>query len=363
MAKKLMLLIEDDWELRGNGLGNVAQLQYTPSIFLMQLAEEFGFKVTFMVEGMQQLEFKKHAQDRNLRAQAQLWEENVCLMKEKGHDVQLHLHPQWFNARYENGFFYLNRQWNLANYQGSDRREMIGKVLSYLKELLHGIDPLYQIHSFKAGSWGLQPSEGLLKDLEDFGIRIVMGVGKGINYHTKDFYADYSNLEETAQPYYPDYKDIQKISSSTQKIVVLPLPSYSLGMRGSLSKIKQRALDRRLSLSGVHEVNAPKEIRELSPMIDSKKKSFKNIRTFDLGNAKFDELKIAIDQIIPRYLEINSDVVPLVIQSHTKCYEGNWSDIRRFFDYVLKRYGSLISFQTMTEFLKVLPQMRIVQNA
>ena len=90
MAKypKIIVIIEDDWELRGNGLGNVAYLQYLPSLFLMNIAKKFGIKITFMVEVMQQLAFLKHVnKDRNIKIQARIWEENVLLMKESGFDV------------------------------------------------------------------------------------------------------------------------------------------------------------------------------------------------------------------------------------------------------------------------------------
>ena len=42
MKKRFNILIEDDWEVMGNGLGNVAQLQYLPSLFFMKLAKHWG---------------------------------------------------------------------------------------------------------------------------------------------------------------------------------------------------------------------------------------------------------------------------------------------------------------------------------
>ena len=99
MARKLLVLFEDDWELRGNGLGNVADLQYLPARFLLDIGEEFGLRFNFMVEVLQQLAFRRHAAaSRDLRLQADLWDHTVQWMKAQGHDVQLHLHPQWRQA-------------------------------------------------------------------------------------------------------------------------------------------------------------------------------------------------------------------------------------------------------------------------
>jgi hypothetical protein len=366
MAQKVIILIEDDWELRGNGLGSVSRLQYEPSLFLMRLAKELGMKVNFMVEVLQQLAFKREADShRNFHEQAMLWDKNVCLMKENGHDVQLHLHPQWHGAALRDGWFYVGKQWNLASYSTDERRKMIKESISYLEKLLRPLDPNYRIHSFKAGSWGLQPSGELLKDLQHHGICIVMGAGKGIKHVTDDFYADYSQLEESESPYYPDYDDIQKVSSHIQPIVVLPLPYYSLGISGIWLKISQKLKGNRIAELDPNEMNAPREIRELSPMMKNHPSNLDVIlnanspKTFDVGNASFEELKLGIDQIMNRCLQADAEVIPLVMQSHTKNYEGNWEDLSRFFRYFVEKYQSWIEFQTFTQFVKELPKLSI----
>lgn len=100
MAKRFCVLIEDDWELKGDGSGNVAQHQYLPALFLMKTASKLGIRLTFMVDVAQQLTFIKYQEmDANIRIQKQLWDETVCLMKQEGFDVQLHLHPHWIDAR------------------------------------------------------------------------------------------------------------------------------------------------------------------------------------------------------------------------------------------------------------------------
>ena len=41
MKKKFLILIEDDFEIMGNGLGNVAELQYLPALTLMNIAKKY----------------------------------------------------------------------------------------------------------------------------------------------------------------------------------------------------------------------------------------------------------------------------------------------------------------------------------
>ena len=124
MEKKFCILIEDDWEVLGNGLGNVAQLQYLPSLYFMKLAKRLGINLTFMVEVVQQLEFIKHLdQDYNIRVQKNLWDDNIRLMIDYGFDVQLHLHPQWLNAEYKDDYFFLRDNWNMGKYEPAERRK------------------------------------------------------------------------------------------------------------------------------------------------------------------------------------------------------------------------------------------------
>ncbi len=210
---KFTILIEDDWEISGNGLGNVGDLQYLPAIQFMDIADSFGIKLTFMVEVAQQLSFSKYQQqDRNVKIQKELWDESVLLMVERGHDVQLHLHPQWINAEYRNGYFFINNQWNIGLYDFNAQEDLITSSCEYLNSLIKPIKPNYRICAFKGGSWGLQPSADLLKILSQNGIKIVMGVIKGVEI--PDIGVDYTHLEEDSLPYNPSFDDITAVAKT-----------------------------------------------------------------------------------------------------------------------------------------------------
>ena len=106
--KNILLIIEDDFEVMGNGLGNVARHQYLPANFLQNLCEEIGIRASFMVDMAHIFELKKVAsKSSDIRLQLNLWEETVKGMAERGFDVRLHLHPQWLNATYKEAFYYL----------------------------------------------------------------------------------------------------------------------------------------------------------------------------------------------------------------------------------------------------------------
>ena len=227
--KKFTILIEDDFEIMGNGLGNVADLQYLPALSLMNMAEEMGIKLSFMVDVAHRLTLEKFQKTyRNLRVQKLIWDETVLMMKERGFDVQLHLHPQWLNADFKDGYFHLSGNWNIGGYRAAEQKQLLMDSINFLRSLLKPVSDDYEIIAFKAGSWGLQPSEKLLAGLTDFGIKIVLGVRDGLKIPAASI--DYTNLEEKELAYSPDMQDITRVASRRNGLTVIPLLSYEPGI-------------------------------------------------------------------------------------------------------------------------------------
>ena len=369
---KIIVLWEDDWELRGNGLGNVAHLQYLPALFLMDVAKDLGVRLTFMVEVTQQLAFLKYAKvDRNLALQATLWENTVLTMIEQGFDVQLHIHPQWHEAPYKDGFFHVSNKWNFAEYSSKDRKVILSETSTYLTELLRQINPHYKICAFKAGAWALQPSKGLLEDLEEIGIKIVIGIRQGLKFEGRHFNIDYTNMEEPFSPYYPSYDDVTKMASGPTGIVIIPLQSYALSWRKRISatfKVISRVagLNREPSDAEVYyyyKVMPP--TITASPMIN--RQSYWN--KFIHGTTEhinpihsLEQNKKAFDSFVNRASISGDAVVPLVIESHTKTFNNKFfcDRVRGFLTYIVENYNGLVEFQTLSTFLSCLEQKQVL---
>ncbi len=249
---------------------------------------------------------------------------------------------------------------------------MIAEGVQYLEELIRPIDPSYVVKAFKPGSWGLQPSGGILSDLDAAGIRVVIGGGRGIRYQSEHFHADYSQLDEDLLPYHPCYEDVLRVSPRERPIVVLPLPYYRLPPGRLVAQVVRRILPPgRTSRAGRLYYQAPEavEAARRSPM-GRRRVSVKellrqrgDVRSLDVGNVGFRQLKLAIDQIMSRCVESGRANLPLVIQSHTKAYAGNWKHISDFFHYFVKEYGALLEFATLGEVADRLPSMVSTENA
>lgn len=353
--KKFYILLEDDWELRGKGLGNVAELQYIPSLFLMDLCNKLNIKMTFMVDVAQQLKFSEYLEHPEIKVQKELWDNNVRLMKQRGFDVQLHLHPQWIDAKYENGFFYVNDNWNIGTYEDEKRSNLVKKAVEYLKELLTPIDADYKTHSFKPGSWGIQPSEGIIKNLSDNGINLIIGMNKGLYIPSQKI--DYRNQEEDIYPYYPNLKDITQVSDSKQNIIAVPLTTFQprfLDLFNLLFFLLKKKLFKKVFGNSNIKADIPQSIKDLNPL---KRPKFNNLLKpytthLKLGNQPYKYLKSSFDNVIKRLDKLKDENLAILMEAHTKDFTENYDDIEKFLRYIVEKYNDKVEFITLSEFIK-----------
>ncbi len=223
------LAFVDDWEVRGNGTGDPRVLQFEPMRRLVKVFKEHGIRGSFNAEVMQQLTYRSQ-QERfpELKAIADQWEEMVMESFRQGHDIQLHLHPQWMGASYEGrGHWKLGGDWSILNYPPQQMRTMLVAGKHFLEGLLRSINPEYACVSFRAGSWCAAPSDSLMLILSELGFVFDMSIVAGIRNDTPQVKLDYTRREEPFVPYYPEMTDARRVSRSVEPIVCIPTNSFS----------------------------------------------------------------------------------------------------------------------------------------
>jgi hypothetical protein len=223
------LAFVDDWEVRGNGTGDPRVLQFEPMRRLVKIFNNYGIRGSFNVEVMQQL-VHRNQQERfpELKLMADEWEQVVMESFRQGHDIQLHLHPQWSDADYQGqGNWKLGGDWSILNYPNQQIRAMLVSGKQYLETLLGKIDPQYTCVSFRAGSWCAAPSDSLMSILTQLGFVFDMSIVAGIRNDTPQVKLDYTACEEPFAPYYPDMRDARRVSRSAEPIVCIPTNSFS----------------------------------------------------------------------------------------------------------------------------------------
>tara|TARA_X000000368_G_C23054802_1_gene723327 strand:+ start:2781 stop:3911 length:1131 start_codon:yes stop_codon:yes gene_type:complete len=365
--KKILISIHDDWELLGNGLGNVASHQYLPSLFLMKLADKYGFKPTFMVDTAQAIAYEKYAEKcQNIATQFSLWKKNIQLMKLNGHDVQLHIHPQWLYSDYNNNYFTVDNRYNIGLYSKDEQEYLISAGIKLLKDLLVDIDSKYKTIAFKAGGWGLQPSESLMKIFDKNGISIVLGPRKKLI--RKSLNIDYSKLEEDTFPYYPNINNIVQIGPKSNTII-LPLTYVKIDLYNQIRLIKdslystynQKYNDQYLNYSSppknISNKNHYSFISRFQEMKLYKNKYYSHLK---IGGKSYKFMINCFEQAINRYIKQGLYNVPMIIESHTKNYFGRYNDLDMFFKFILDKYSHKIEFVYLSDIKNLIAENNIL---
>jgi hypothetical protein len=225
-----------------------------------------------------------------------------------------------------------------------------------LTTLLKQADSSYSVIAFKAGSWGLQPSDSLLSELMNSGIRLVVGVRHGLEISKAS--VDYSQLEEKHLPYHPQFSDVTKVAHSRNNIVILPLQPYTPSLFTLFRLIVHKIMSRmryKTNLPFYHYKKIPKNIKDLSPLSDMNSIQFSAhpyLTHLKIGDQPFSYLKNSFDVVVRNLQTLGTDRIPVVIESHTKQYLNYYEHVKRFLTYIAECYGDQAEFIDMTGFLK-----------
>ena len=102
----------------------------------------------------------------------------ISEMYRQGFEIGLHLHPQWYNARYENNAWLLDYgEYNLCLLSRKRIMEIIDRSITYLRNVL-GVSEFSPL-AFRAGNWLFQPTGTVADLLAAKGIKIDSSVFKG----------------------------------------------------------------------------------------------------------------------------------------------------------------------------------------
>lgn len=347
MKQTIYLAFVDDWELSGNGSGSARELQFRPMRELVKIYNAHGVRGSFNAEVMQQLTFRALERDYpELKTLADEWDASVQEAYAQGHDIQLHIHPQWRNAQYEDGQWRLTSDWSILNYEEDVAFQMMSAGKSYLENLLRPIDPAYRCVSFRSGSWCIAPSPHILSLLVKLGIVFDMSIVGGVRYETKNINLDYTACDEDFLPFYPVMTDARLVSDKPEPIICVPTNHFYGSRRQvfkhhldkALGKIKKRSRSGQAAQVGSRSVEAYgqewAQTRHASPWMRVYEKGIvpylkgKHLIS-DIAQLDYALLCEMLASIRRRARNSGLSHVPIILENHTKDIR-DFSDIERF---------------------------------
>jgi hypothetical protein len=205
----LDVLFTLDYEIHGNGQGSPRELMLEPTARMLRQFDRHGAKLTVMADVGEILRFRRHMEEtgRDDFAYAAIAEQ-LKLVVRTGHDVQLHVHPAYFNAELVDGRWKLDySEYDLAGL-GSERiDEIVRTGKTFLEELLQPAGPGYACLASRSANWSMQPSPDLVAALTRNGIRIDTSVFK-YGRRTGLVQFDYRHAHSALVPWRIDPADV-----------------------------------------------------------------------------------------------------------------------------------------------------------
>jgi hypothetical protein len=167
-----------DYEIYGNGKGSLQDLVLDPTRRLTELFREFGVPFVVFAEAVEFARMEETQSDPDTaKVRAQLRE-----LRAAGHEIALHLHPWWVNARYENGHWCLDwSERNICTLEPDRVEAIVSRAICYLRDGLD--DARFTPLSFRSGLWVMQPTPVIANVLARHGVRVDSSVFKGGRIH------------------------------------------------------------------------------------------------------------------------------------------------------------------------------------
>ena len=204
-----------DYEIYGDGHGSLKELVYEPAKQLKALFDQLGAKLVVFVEAAELEKIDTFGTDPAIEDVKQ----QIRDFHEDGHEIALHVHPQWCNARYQDGAWKLDYKELMPISCLSEQRidSIVGHSIAYLRSVVD--DPDFTPLSFRAGNWLFQPTGTIARVLTRYGIKIDSSVYKGGRQrkHKLDY------RPAMANGYYWKFRDDVNVSDPTGPLLEVPI--------------------------------------------------------------------------------------------------------------------------------------------
>lgn len=196
MRRKLCLTV--DHEIFGNGTGDVRRHMTEPTDQMARACERHGLPLTVFFEVEEYLAFERERDElvtlHGYDPAEEVREQAVDLVK-RGHDLQLHVHPEWVGAAFEGGNWKLNPEKRTVHSLFRNQAD----TSEYIRSRKAAVDALWQeagsarrVTAFRAGAFCAQPGEHLLPALAANGIMIDSSLVKGMTRNDENVDLDFT---------------------------------------------------------------------------------------------------------------------------------------------------------------------------
>ncbi|MDI6449524.1 hypothetical protein [Anaerobaca lacustris] len=329
------LVITIDYELFGNGSGDVRRDVIEPTNRLLAICDRYGAKLTLMFEVAEYWAFQEAERDGRLDlaySPSREMERQAQDAVGRGHDVQLHLHPQWIGARYEDGLWHLHSERmrlidlrDSADPSGSAAVEArLSRGKRTLEAMLQGVDPGYGCFAFRAGGFFVQPAAAVIAGLRNAGLWADSSVVCG-HVASEPCPVDFRRAKGLPEFWWTTPDDVAECGGEEEGVLEFPVYSemkpYVCNFKLSkvVATMRRRTVERRDPHSQV--ASAPQSVPSVHTVLG--KLLSRHAVKFDICKLSARDMCAMFASAARRAAGADGAVHPLVALGHTKDF---WND-------------------------------------
>ena len=291
-----------DYEIYGNGDGSLHDLVFLPTRKLINIFEKHGQRYVVFVEAAELEMIESVGSDTGIDAVR----DQLRYLDKHGYELGLHIHPGWYNAKYDNAKNHWNidyNDYNLSAFPEERIVQILERAVSYMKKILSN-DTFLPV-SFRSGHLLFQPSRNLAHALSKLGVKVDSSLYKGGTWHQQN--QDYRKACKNA--FYWRFKNDINIPDSDG--ILLELPIYT-----EMVPIWKMLTSKRVGLQGLGS-----SVKQTSKKLFSRVKDYMRYShplKFDIGQMTSEEILKMMSGIIQIDNKDPSSYKPIVIIGHTK---------------------------------------------
>lgn len=291
------IYITFDYELfSGIPVGTSENCIVRPMLELDKIAEKWGVKYVLFVDAANLLQLERYSDEARVKKEYELWVENVRYLAKKGHDVQMHFHPQWMYSSYENGAWKVDT--NHFKLSDMDEEFAFSSFLEAKDCLERAIG--HPIYAFRAGGYCLDTFSGYIDLFKRAGITIDSSVARHKNVKSLVHEYDYRHIPP---------KQLYSFSSSVKEE-----DKEGVFTEMSIASVKDNIFERLLKIRKLTSTYNPTVVYKDGNVLPDGKKG---------------RLKLLLSQLEPntRLCSIDGSASTLIEYYYEKCLRNDYADM------------------------------------
>lgn len=216
------ILLTFDYELfMGDMSGTPQKCLIEPTGHILQCLGKYNCKATFFIDALYLWKLNKEGP----QADFQLVSKQIIELISKGHRVELHMHPQWSQALYDNGHWKIPAHAPVAYAQMP--KDQINMQFKHAMECLPAIakqaEPSYKPIAYRAGGLFYHNFEKIREQLILHGLSVDSSIAPALYFNTAGMTYDLRGIRQSG-PYYFENDPERKCTHG--RFLEVPVTSY-----------------------------------------------------------------------------------------------------------------------------------------